>query len=71
MKDAIKILRKEINLVYIAKEILISEKQFTNTIYEKLKKALSYIENNLIDSDGNIYLTVTFLLKIDNMITDS
>ena len=26
MKDAIKILRKEINLVYIAKEILISEK---------------------------------------------
>ena len=26
MKEAIKILRKEINLVYIAKEILISEK---------------------------------------------
>ena len=28
-----------------------------------------YLENNLIDSDGNIYLTVHSLIKIINIIT--
>ena len=36
-----------------------------------MKKALIYIENNLIDSDGNMYLTVDSLIKANNMITGS
>ena len=36
------------------RKILIPEKGFTNTNYERLKKALVFIENNLINSDGNI-----------------
>ena len=38
------------NLVDMIKEILISEKELTDANYERLKKALSYIENNSIDS---------------------
>ena len=37
----------------IMKELLISEKEFTYTNYERLKKAMVYVKNNLIDSDGN------------------
>ena len=33
-------------------------------------KDLVYIKNNLIDSNGNTYLTVDFLLEINNIITD-
>ena len=44
----------------VIKEILILEKEFTETSYERLKKALVYIKNNFIDSDGNMYLTVDF-----------
>ena len=33
-------------------------------------KDLVYIKNNLIDSNGNMYLTVDFLLEINNIITD-
>ena len=44
----------------VIKEILILEKEFTETSYERLKKALVSIKNNLIDSDGNLYLTVHF-----------
>ena len=29
---------------------------------------MSYIENNLIESDGNMYLTVDSLIKIYNII---
>ena len=58
-------------MVDIIKEILISEKEFTDTNHERLKKVLCYIENNLIDPDGNMYLTVDFLMKINNMITGS
>ena len=32
-----------------------SDKEFTETSHERLQKALVYIENNLIDSDGGIY----------------
>ena len=48
----------------IIKEILILEKEFTETNYKKFKKALLYIENKLIDSDGGMYLTVDFLIEI-------
>ena len=43
--------------------MLISEKEFTNINYERLQKALSYIENNLIDADVTMYLTVEFLIN--------
>ena len=53
------------------KEILTSEKEFTETDYKRLQKALDYIENNLIDSDAGIYLTVDSLIEINNIITGS
>ena len=56
-------------MVYIIKEMLISENDFTDNNYERLKKALSYIENSFIDSDGSSYLTVDFLIKINNKTT--
>ena len=40
------------------KEILFLEKEFTDTNYERLKKEFSYIENNLIGYDDNVYLAV-------------
>ena len=45
----------------VIKEILKSEKEFTETTYKRLQKTLFYIENNLIDSDGGMYLTVDSL----------
>ena len=33
---------------------LISEKRFSDSNLKKLKKALSYLENHLIDPAGNI-----------------
>ena len=48
--------------------MLISEKEFTKTSYKRLQKALFYIENNLIDSDGGMYLTVDFLIEITNKV---
>ena len=54
------------------KEIIItSGKQFTETNYKRLQKALIYIENNLIDSDGGMYLTVDSLIEVNNIITGS
>ena len=53
------------------KKILISEKEFTENNYEILEKALAYIENNLIDSDGGMYLTVDSLIEVNNIITSS
>ena len=47
------------------KKILISEKEFTEYNYEILEKALAYIENNLIDSDGGMYLTVDSLIEMN------
>ena len=37
------------------KEILISEKEFTENNYKRLEKVLVYIKNNLIDFDGGMY----------------
>ena len=55
----------------VIKEILMSEKGFTETNYEMLKKSLAYIKKDLIDSDGNMYLTVGSLIEINNIITGS
>ena len=55
----------------VIKEILISENEFTEINYERLKKTLAYIKNTLIDSDGNIYLTIDSLKEISNIITGS
>ena len=38
---------------------------------KELKKVSVYIKNNLIDSDGNMYLTVDPLIEINNIITGS
>ena len=43
-------------MVNIITEILISEKELTDNNYERLKKVLSYIENNLIDSEMTIFI---------------
>ena len=51
----------------VVKEILISKKEFTETNYKRLQKALVYIENNLIDSDSSMYLTVDSLIEINNI----
>ena len=55
----------------ITKEILVSEKEFTEINYKILQKALVYIENNFIDSDDGVYLTVESLAEINNKITGS
>ena len=55
----------------ITKEILVSEKEFTEINYKILQKALVYIENNFIDSDDGVYLTVESLNQLNNKITGS
>ena len=54
----------------VIKEIVISEKEFTDTIKD-YKNALAYIKNNLIDSDDNMYLIVDSFIEINNIITGS
>ena len=51
------------------KETLVSEKEFTETYYERFEKYLVYIESNLIDSDGVMYKIVDSLIEINNVIT--
>ena len=62
-KKQSKILGKYINMVYITKEKLIPEKEFTETIFKNLKIFLTYIDNNFIDFDGYMYWTFDFLIK--------
>ena len=57
-------------MFYVIKEILISEKQFTEINYKRSHKALVYIKNNLIDTDGGMYLTIDSLIETNNIITD-
>ena len=45
----------------ILKEISVSEKRITDTNHDKIKNAMSYLENNLRDSDG---FYVTSFLKL-------
>ena len=56
-------------MVDIIKEVLISEKGLPYTNCERLKKALVYTENNLIDYDGVMYLTADSLIEINNKAT--
>ena len=51
------------------KEILVSEKEFTETNYKRFEKDLVYIENNLIDSDGGLYIIVDSLIEINKVMT--
>ena len=55
----------------VIKELFISEKESTETNYETLQKALVYIENNLKDSDGGMYLKADSLIEKNNIITGS
>ena len=48
------------------KEILVSEKKFTDTNNEIFKKVLVYIINNLIHPDGDMYFTVDSLKERNN-----
>ena len=55
------------------KKILISEKGLGDINFERLRKALIYVKNNLIDFDSgnNMYLTVDSLIVKNNIITSS
>ena len=53
----------------VIKEILISEKEVTKTNYKRLQEALVNVKNNLIDTDGGLYLTVNSLIEINSIIT--
>ena len=53
----------------VMKETLISEKDFTETSCKKLQEALVYIKNNLIDTDGGMYLKADSLIEKNNIIT--
>ena len=54
-------------MVDIIKEILIPKTEFTETNQKRLRKALIYIKNNLIDSDGNMYQTADFFKETNNI----
>ena len=53
------------------KKFLVWEKKLNYINFEKSKKGLLYIKNNLIDSNNNMYLTVDSLININNVITGS
>ena len=53
------------------RKILVSEEELTDINSERLKKALIYVKNNLIDSDNNICLTADSFINISNIITGS
>ena len=53
------------------KETLITEKEFTDTNYGRLKIVFVFTKRDLIDSDGNMYLTNDSLAEINNIITGS
>ena len=52
-------------------EILISGKEFTETNSKRFPEGLVYMKNNLIYTDGDMYLTVDSLVEINNIITCS
>ena len=51
--------------------MLISENEFTETSYENSQKALVYIKKNLIDTDGDMYLTIDTLIEINDIVSGS
>lgn len=51
---------------------MVSEKKLSDINFERLKKALTYKSNKLIDSDDDMYLTAAdSLIDIKNIITGS
>ena len=50
---------------------MFAERKLSNINIERLKKALIYIKNDLIDSDNNNYFTVDSLININNIKTVS
>ena len=52
-------------------KMLIFEKELSDIDFERVKNALVYIKNNLIDSDENMYVTVESLIDVNNTITGS
>ena len=50
-------------------KILVSENKLSDINFERLKYALMYIENDLIDSGDNMYQAVHSLIDINNIIT--
>ena len=53
------------------RKILVSVEELTDINSERLKKALIYVKNNLIDSDNNTCLTADSFINISNIITGS
>ena len=53
----------------LCSKILVSEKEFNDINFERLKKELAYTKNNSTDSDNSMYLTVNSLTDINNIIT--
>ena len=51
--------------------MLISENEFTETSYENSQKALVYIKKNLIDTNGDMYLTIDTLIEINDIVSGS
>ena len=60
-------------MFHVVKGIVISEKGFSRTNYERLKKSFGLHKETwvLMGSDGNMYLTVAFLIEIVNIVTGS
>ena len=50
---------------------MVSKEELSDINSERLKKALIYVKNNLIDSDNNICLTADSFINISNIITGS
>ena len=53
----------------VIKEILISEKELTGTNYKRFQEVFYAIENNLIDIDSGMRLTVDSLIEMNNIIS--
>ena len=50
---------------------MVSEKKCSAIYFERLKNALVYIKNDLINSNDNTYLTADPLTDMDNIIVGS
>ena len=55
----------------VINETLVSENEFTETNYKRLQKSLFYIENQWMDSNGGMHLTVDSLIEINNITVGS
>ena len=53
------------------RKILVSEKELSDINFKRFEKSLVYMQNNLIASDTNMYLTVDLLIERSKIITSS